>query len=57
MRAFNFNQSKVFLDAFGQNIITHDGVTFDAIVERRPVVVESSDGLVERLRIIFYRKA
>lgn len=57
MRAFNFNQSQVFLDAFGQNIITHDGVTFDAIVERRPVVVESSDGLVERLRIIFYCKA
>lgn len=57
MRAFTINQSQVFLDAFGQNIITHDGVTFDAIVERRPVVVESSDGLVERLRIIFYRKA
>lgn len=57
MRAFTINQSQVFWDAFGQNIITHDGVTFDAIVERRPVVVESSDGLVERLRIIFYRKA
>lgn len=57
MRAFTINQSQVFWDAFGQSIILEGGVTFDAIVERRPVVVESSDGLVERLRIIFYRKA
>ena len=57
MRAFTINQSQVFLDAFGQSIILEGGVTFDDIVERRPVVVESSDGLVERLRIIFYRKA
>lgn len=57
MRAFTINQSQVFLDAFGQSIILEGGVTFDAIVERRPVVVESSDGLVERIRIIFYCKA
>ena len=42
MRAFTNNQSMIFLNAFGQSIITSGGVVFKGIIERRPIILEST---------------
>ncbi|WP_213712562.1 hypothetical protein [Cedecea lapagei] len=45
MREFNYKQTQVFLNSFGEEI-KHNGGTFTAIVEVAPIAVDGTDGTV-----------
>lgn len=47
MRAFNDDQRKSFLNAFGQDIQTSTGSTFTGIVEVLPFSIETGGGYIE----------